>query len=405
MIKKRQNFLVRYLISFLFIIICIGIFLGIRNYILKKKYSILSAPTYIYKANELVKKAKQRYGSEVVIIKNRKKGLWERENKEIQFIPELIMGEGELLFGSETGDTNKIFDQLSAIIADKDGNIYVSDYADCRVKKFDMNGNFLVSFSRKGYGPGELTMPVKMAFDNHDNLCVLDYGIQIEKFSREGKYLNTIQLEIKGRGSRDHFVIDNSGNFYVSFWDRETDTVIHKFDSTGKHISSFGKAVEFTRPVEPFTKAIKSYNSKGPLAFINNELFYSQHNPYEIRSYDTDGKLKLIIFRDNDFMPPARAIPLKDGFETSIPSASVFLGKLNDKIINAVAIPAYLTKDNKPFMLLDVFDKEGHLLKTYAPLKYSIEYIDEQGKIYGAFADEEGFGKICRYRIEFVDGK
>jgi len=63
---------------------------------------------------------------------------------------------------------------------DNAGNIYILDFLDYSVKKFDHSGRFIEKFGKKGQGPGELVNPYD--FDVDENGKVAFLGLNDNKF-------------------------------------------------------------------------------------------------------------------------------------------------------------------------------------------------------------------------------
>ena len=70
--------------------------------------------------------------------------------------PEKIILEEVLTIGSF--DDDSLF-QWVGVVADSEGNIYVTDMMDYSLKKFDAAGSFLAKTGGRGQGPGEFTAP------------------------------------------------------------------------------------------------------------------------------------------------------------------------------------------------------------------------------------------------------
>ena len=394
--NKKRKFPIRHLLFVLLIIVAAGVFLGVRNLMLKRRLRDLQKPSYIFDTDELARMA-QRSQGDVVVVKNGEVGLWDREGKiKVQLVPELIIG--------EESDPHKAFYSIGSIIADDDGNIYVCETFDCRIKKFDRNGNYLLTFGRKGRGPGEFLLPSWMDFDNKGNLWVLDCGNQRAScFSADGKYLKSVRLPIDL--SVGGFAIDRENNFYISMYDFETDKVIHKYSPDGVKLISFGEPVAFKSPLSYTDMTIKKEVSRGSLTIVNDEIYYTQKNPYEIRKYTTDGRLKMRIFRKNSFMPPAKVEVIgKDKVAFRIPARSKWIGVLGDKIINRVWIPEYLS--TKISNVIDIFNLSGQLLATLmSPDETGLCYVDKNGRIYGSITNKEGIKKIVRFSLVINKGE
>jgi hypothetical protein len=124
----------------------------------------------------------------VRIVHNKKGGKW---GKNIPIKIELVRTIGDI----NTLDENLAFNMPSDIILDDDDNHFILDAGNCRVQKFDPEGNFLASFGREGQGPGEFNSPASLDFDAEGNLVIADgRARKIQIFSPEGSLLKTITL-------------------------------------------------------------------------------------------------------------------------------------------------------------------------------------------------------------------
>lgn len=94
----------------------------------------------------------------------------ERIYRQISFTSELTIGSLE----------DETFLGPGRVKLDNRNNIYVLDFIDCSVKKFDMNGIFLKKYGSKGRGPGELTTPYD--FDVSTNGDIAFLGLNDNKF-------------------------------------------------------------------------------------------------------------------------------------------------------------------------------------------------------------------------------
>ncbi|HEX9048770.1 MAG TPA: 6-bladed beta-propeller, partial [Verrucomicrobiae bacterium] len=73
---------------------------------------------------------------------------------------------------------------------DKDGRLYVSDLAVCRVKIFDADGKFLRAFGSQGDLPGQFARPKGIAVDAAGRIFVVDAASQTcQIFDGDGKLL------------------------------------------------------------------------------------------------------------------------------------------------------------------------------------------------------------------------
>ena len=110
---------------------------------------------------------------------------------------------------------------------DAEGGVYVLDYEQKRVVKFDINDNFLFEIK---YTFGSLT---DIAFDSLSNAYILD-GIDIRKFDKTGRFLaNISDTRI---GAPCDIAIDSKNNIYTT----DYRGCVHKLDKNGKYLKKWG---------------------------------------------------------------------------------------------------------------------------------------------------------------------
>ena len=82
-----------------------------------------------------------------------------------------------------------------------------------RIVKFDKDGKFLMTWGKKGMGPGEFDVPHDLAFDSKGRLFVADrQNDRIQIFDQNGKFI--AQWTQFGRPSGIH--IDKNDTIYVA---------------------------------------------------------------------------------------------------------------------------------------------------------------------------------------------
>jgi DNA-binding beta-propeller fold protein YncE len=143
-------------------------------------------------------------------------------------------------WGSEgTGDGQ--FGVPHGIEVDSSGHVYVADMNNCNVQKFDSEGNFLLKWGSQGGDKGQFKAPEGLAIDSSDNVYVADTdNANIQKFDSDGNFL----LKWGSDGSREGQLkrpagieIDTFDNVYVT---DAGNNRIQKFDSNGKFIAAWG---------------------------------------------------------------------------------------------------------------------------------------------------------------------
>ncbi|MFC1564729.1 6-bladed beta-propeller [candidate division KSB1 bacterium] len=110
--------------------------------------------------------------------------LWgDEERLNLEFVQKI----GEL----EGDDENYMFYFPNDVDRDKYGNIYILEAGNCRIQKFDTDGNYLATIGNKGQGPGEFDNPYDLEIDDSGNIFVYNQPLKILKLNPEGKYFDT----------------------------------------------------------------------------------------------------------------------------------------------------------------------------------------------------------------------
>src|SRR5512139_1783037 len=79
------------------------------------------------------------------------------------------------------------FNNPLGVAVDSQGHIYVADYANHRVQKFDSSGGFLLAWGTYGVGSGQFSYPQGIAIDGEDRVYVSEGGNhRIQKFDTNG---------------------------------------------------------------------------------------------------------------------------------------------------------------------------------------------------------------------------
>jgi tripartite motif-containing protein 71 len=143
------------------------------------------------------------------------------------------------------------------VAVDKSDNVYVSDFNNRRIQKFDSEGNFILKWGSRGENDGQFINPGGITVDFKDYVYVVDmYNHRIQKFDSQGKFILKLGSRGSGEGQFDrleHIVSDQKGYIYVvdsgndlikHYYDAyhlETDITsrIQKFDSKGKFINQY----------------------------------------------------------------------------------------------------------------------------------------------------------------------
>jgi tripartite motif-containing protein 71 len=189
-------------------------------------------------------------------------------------------GSGNGQFGRYNGSNGLTVDQA--------GNIYVTDIANQRVQKFDSKGHFLaVIGSGPGHGDGQFKLPLAVAVDRAGNLYVADTGNErVQKFSPGGQLLYKIGRQNLGEGQLNNpsgLAVDGQANVYVG--DSAT-RYIQQFDRDGHFIKQW--LVESKFPLDPDSDTTFQIGAD-PTGLI----YVADRADNLIKKYDNSGQLVL----------------------------------------------------------------------------------------------------------------
>jgi hypothetical protein len=131
----------------------------------------------------------------------------------------------------------------------------------------------------------------------------------------------------------------------------------------------------------------------------NDNIYFTQMIPYEIRRYSPDGILQLRIFRKNSFMPEVPERLSGDDVAMTTPPTSYSILVLNDGgFINTVKIPPI--PEPPPAAVIDLYDGEGNLLASKRiDRNMNVKCQDVLGRIYAV--DHEDYPDVIRYTLSY----
>jgi DNA-binding beta-propeller fold protein YncE len=123
-----------------------------------------------------------------------------------------------------------------------DGNVYIPDTHNFRVMVYTPAGQVVRQWGERGTGPGQFIYPTDVAFDEHRNVFVSEYGDhdRVQVFSPEGKFLYQFGSFGTGDGefSRPQSMVIDHGLVYI------TDACNHRicvFKTDGTWVRNMGR--------------------------------------------------------------------------------------------------------------------------------------------------------------------
>lgn len=136
-------------------------------------------------------------------------------------------------FGGEGTGTGK-FDDLRYITVDGDGNIYTGEYSSARIQKFDATGKYITSWK-----PEEKTPLRGLAADRNGNVYAVRGG-KVHKFDSNGKLLRSFGGTF---AFYDDVTVLPDGNLLVAATSASTDDIVKLNSTNGAEMQRLKKAI------------------------------------------------------------------------------------------------------------------------------------------------------------------
>lgn len=336
---------------------------------------------------------------EVVVVKNPKEPVYKEPilSLKVDFTIGGSQAKGEYLLALPT-----------SLAVDQKKNLYVLDFKESRVKVFDEAGKFAMAIGRPGQGPGEIGAAWSICLPyNSSELAVHDIrGRKLTFFSMEGEYLRSVPL----RGMTGNVKIDAQGNAYVS----ATEFGPEQPTYTLKKMSGDMSWVLADIAKHPDDE---SHNPFAPREYwvvdAQDRLIYGDGKTYEIRYYDSSGKLIRKVLRAGDPLKvtrkdidefanrktPPGINPVYNYSSRHAAYRSFFVDDLGRLFVQTWE----RTPDNRQD-IHDVFDSEGRFIGR-ASLNRHEDLINPKvrlmrsGKYYAIEPDAEGYEVVKRYSV------
>lgn len=199
---------------------------------------------------------------------------------------------------------NILFGQLADLAANSKDMIYVLDSREKTIYKYSENGQFLRRLGRSGQGPGEFQQPCSICRDAKDFIYVLDrLNRRIEIFDSNDDYLRSVKVLTFPTGNSMSLTVSDNGDFYLSGYYPNDDTVLCQFSPTGDLVKKFPlPIIEYTGLTlsDHSQRMVNQYLVGGSLCVSRSGLmFYSYNWPYRIVVFKGDGTESLPLSQDD----------------------------------------------------------------------------------------------------------
>ena len=329
--------------------------------------------------------------------------------------------EEELAIGGEDENGEIVLYQPIRLAVDDDGNIYVADMSDSKIKVFDAQGNFIRSIGEKGQGPGEFSSIGEIKILPNGNLIALDYrNRRTSIFDKNGKFLSSYTWK-----NHQYFILlttDSSYTMQENVYEKQGRKLFIKtYNFEGKELVNFG---EFTPPgVKILTKGKMAFGIGIPYSpasvFAGDQergwLYHCYNANYLIEVYNRNGKLFRKIERPYELLSVTKKDrdDFRHGFDNN--PNKVFAEMARD-----VDLPDFKTvgdamiiddegnlwlstheekkQQDDTYFAVDIFNKDGiYVAKIWTN---QMPRVFKKGKMFTITTDEETEEHIVkRYRV------
>ncbi len=224
------------------------------------------------------------------IIHNEKEGKWGGN-------PELSIEYVKNIGNIESLNENVLFYMPADIAFDNKDNIYILDSGNHRIQKFDANGKYLATFGWQGEGPGEFQYPMSLDINTEEYLYISDPQNQrIQILKPNGAEFTTIPMHETPVGKSKLFrsgqMLMAEGQGFISFGtedeekNKELPKLLKVLDSEGKVSKDFGDK----RDYKDFL--LNRMGNQIHFAIDKNDIVYIAFDyQNRIEKYSPEGKL------------------------------------------------------------------------------------------------------------------
>lgn len=325
----------------------------------------------------------------------------------IKLTEELVIGQSD--------NPDEALSEVGMFVVDKEGNLFVVDSKDRKVKAFDRNGKFLRLIGKPGEGPGELGLPTGVQFTPDGQLMVEDAtNRRLSFFKPSGEFIRSASTADKM--GLLNILLDGQGNYLgreIGVSGNKMFFEIKKYSPELKPLFSLDK-IDFPVPLPGSGAKINMMELASIYQFDGaGNIFYGRNIAYEIKVLDPQGKHIRSIQKEYDQVKITQEDI--DEILARIPTTSIGSANIKDMFVFPDYFPPF------QFFLLD--DRGRMYVRTYkkgkAKGEYEIDVFDAEGtfiaqfitkaglmiwrgdKAYGVEETEDGFRVIKRYAVSW----
>jgi sugar lactone lactonase YvrE len=175
-----------------------------------------------------------------------------------------------------------LFNHPYQVAVDTSGNLWVADWGNNVVEAFTASGSYLSQIGfLAGLLPGQFINPTGLTFDGSGTLWVADSGNnRIEKFSSSGSYLSQFGSYGTGNGKLSlpsGIAVDSAGNLWIA---DSGNNRIEEFSASGGYLSQLGS----------YGTGAGQFSTPCALAFdTNGNLWVSDYGNNRVEKFSASG--------------------------------------------------------------------------------------------------------------------
>ena len=241
----------------------------------------------------------------VTVVKNPKEGLWDsKEKTNVTIIQERQIGELD-------GPEESLFVNISDVAVNSKGDIYVADRQLNEVRKFNKDGEYLLSLGRRGQGPGEFQSAKIVSVNIHDDLIVFDNMIRrVSIFSDNGEHIKTTKKLMTDSWIEPSKIFSTDGNYVV----------LGKLGNSLKLFHEFGQDWNITESYIDYEFIDNKEFEEHSLGFRQGNYFFQNNGDILYTKYYYDNQIFIyrnkelvkIISRESDIKKPYEILVFHD---------------------------------------------------------------------------------------------
>lgn len=198
-----------------------------------------------------------------------------------------------VLGGGANSDPELAFYKPSDIALDTQGNLYVLDAGNFRIKKIGPDGMFMAAFGHEGQGPGEFQFMDGIVLDEQGRMYVSDKATNAVKIlAPDGKEIDALP----SGGPAGKLARLSSGDLVSLRTLRSSPALLQRFDPKGKGTAEFG-----TREAHEDADRSRYFNRVFFASDADDSVYIAYGTRNRIEKYSPAGELLLSTDRPLNF--------------------------------------------------------------------------------------------------------